>query len=87
MKGGKLIADSRDVAATFGKLHTHVIASVRDLLSKEPTLGETNFRSSSYLSVQSKELPCFNMDRDGFSLLAMGFTGEKALRSHQYVRM
>lgn len=36
--GGKLIADSRDVAKTFGKRHTEVIRAVRDMIAKEPEL-------------------------------------------------
>ena len=38
----------------------------------------SNFGPSSYLSEQNKELPVYEMTKDGFSFLAMGYTGEKA---------
>jgi Rha family phage regulatory protein len=74
-----MVADSRDVAATFGKRHDNVVSDIRGLIASEPKLGASNFGASSYRSEQGKELPCFEIDRDGFSLLAMGFTGEKVL--------
>ena len=39
----------------------------------------SNFRQSSYFNVQGKEQPCYEMTKDGFTLLAMGFTGKKAI--------
>ena len=41
--------------------------------------GVSNFRQSSYFNVQGKEQPCYEMTKDGFTLLAMGFTGKKAI--------
>lgn len=41
--------------------------------------GVSNFRQSSYFNLQGKEQPCYEMTKDGFTLLAMGFTGKKAL--------
>lgn len=39
----------------------------------------SNFRQSSYFNLQGKEQPYYEMTKDGFTLLAMGFTGKKAL--------
>jgi phage regulator Rha-like protein len=39
---------------------------------------ESNFRTSTYTSLQNKELPCYEISRDGFAFLAMGFVGVKA---------
>ena len=40
--------------------------------------GSEHFGLSSYTSSQNKILPCYEMSRDGFTLIAMGFTGVKA---------
>ncbi len=79
MKGGKLIADSRDVAATFGKRHTDVIRAIKELVENIGEGGLRNFAHTPYVNDQNGQTyPAYEMDRDGFSLLAMGFTGEKA---------
>ena len=53
---------------------------IRTLLAELPSeWGVSNFRRSSYLNVQGKEQPCYEMTKDGFTLLAMGFTGKKAI--------
>lgn len=41
---------------------------------------EHNFVLSSYNSQQNKELPMYVMTKDGFTLLAMGYTGELAMK-------
>jgi hypothetical protein len=69
-----VLANSRDVAAMFEKEHKHVLRDIESLIAK---IGGSNFGPSSYVSVQGKTLPCYDMDRDGFTLLAMSFTGEK----------
>lgn len=38
------------------------------------------FDETTYVNEQGKEQPMFFMNRDGFTLLAMGFSGEKALK-------
>ena len=53
---------------------------IRKLLDELPSeWGVSNFRQSSYFNVQGKEQPCYEMTKDGFTLLAMGFTGKKAI--------
>ena len=78
-KDGVVFADSRDVADFFEKRHTHVLAAIRDLVAKEPAIG-TNFRSFKINDLTGESTSHYEMDRDGFMLLAMGFTGEKALK-------
>jgi Rha family phage regulatory protein len=68
------------VAACFGKLHANVMRSIRALLMAEPTLSQINFDLAEYVDEQGKPRAAFDMDRDGFTLIAMGFTGSKALR-------
>ena len=72
-----MFADSRDVAACFGKTHFHVVAAIRELIAK----GVTNFRETPYIHPQNgQSYTAFLMDRDGFTLLVMSFTGKKALQ-------
>ena len=64
----------------FGKQHTHVLRDIANLLKNlaNPNLGW--LKLCSYVDQQGKERPSYEMTRDGFTLLAMGFTGEKALK-------
>ena len=78
---GKLLTSSLLVANKFGKQHKHVIDSIRELLrTAENSALLSYFIESTYMSVQNKELPMFLMNRDGFSLLVMRFTGAEALK-------
>lgn len=79
-KDGEVFANSRDVAAFFGKEVKHVHEAIRNLVSKEPSLGMRNFRPNVINDLQGQSTSHYDMDRDGFTLLAMGFTGTKALK-------
>ena len=78
---GKPVANSKDIAEKFGKTHRHTLGAIRDLITGlDGELGRPDFRLSSYTSAQNKVLPCYELDRDAFALLAMGFTGKPALK-------
>ena len=80
INNGQAVTSSLQVAEYFGKKHQHVMEKVRALLAEIPSdWGVSNFRQSSYFNVQGKEQPCYEMTKDGFTLLAMGFTGKKAI--------
>ena len=73
------VVSSLDVAETFEKRHDHVIRDIRELeCSDEFRLS--NFGESSYMNSQNKKQPMYYVTRDGFTLLAMGYTGEKAMK-------
>lgn len=75
-----IYAESQVVAEVFEKDHKHVLASIRELVdSCSDEFSRTNFRLSEY-KVRGKEYPCYHLTRDGFTMLAMGFTGEKAIQ-------
>ena len=86
---GKIVTSSQAVAYYFGKRHDHVISSIRGLLNFKdtqegiPKNGDTLkkwFYEYQYTNEQNHQIyPAFLMTRDGFTLLAMGFTGKKAL--------
>lgn len=79
VRDGAVFASSQDVAQFFGKEHKAVLRSIRSLLVKRPELGRCNFVPTEWVDEQGKANPAFDMDRDGFTLIAMGFTGDKAL--------
>lgn len=82
---GTPMASSLDVAKVFGKEHFNVLQSIEKLFEDIPQdFIELNFQLSSYTSETGngtvREYPMYNLTRDAFTLLAMGFTGKKAMR-------
>lgn len=69
---------SLSVAAVFEKRHDNIIAQIRALPSDNFTA--LNFKVSEYVDTTGRKLPMYKITRDGFSLLVMGFTGERAYR-------
>ena len=82
---GRAVTSSFKVAEYFGKKHSDVVRAVDDLIAKNQELQVLrNFaRYSETVSLNDKgatrKVPAYWMDRKGFCLLAMGFTGAKAL--------
>lgn len=80
LQGGTFRCGSRDIAAHFGKQHKNVLRDIDRILEDlGPEFGRLNFEPSSYLNEQNKQQRAFNLSRDGFALLAMGFTGADAI--------
>lgn len=77
VREGKVVVSSRDVAEKFGKRHDNVLRDIENL-ECSPEFGRLNFEESSYINKQNKLQPEVLMTRDGFTFLAMGFTGAKA---------
>lgn len=69
---------SLKVAEVFDKKHQHVMEAIRKLTVENSTVRKM-FVEDSYLNSRNQTFPMFYMDRDGFTLLAMGFTGSKAI--------
>lgn len=76
-KSGKDVTTSLIVADVFGKEHKHVLTDIKKLACSQ-YFRERNFALSYYLTSQGREMPMYEITKDGFSFLAMGFTGEKA---------
>lgn len=72
------VVSSRQVAEHFGKEHKNVLASIRDILVAENSA--TKFFLESNHEYRGQKFPEYLMNRDGFSLLVMGFTGREALQ-------
>jgi Rha family phage regulatory protein len=76
-ENGKIIVSSLDVAKAFGKEHRRVLQDIRDIdCSKD--FNEHNFVPVKYRDAKGEERPAYNMTRDGFTFLAMSFTGARA---------
>ena len=76
-----VVVSSRDVAEHFEKPHNDVLKSIRHLVEGVGKISQTLiFRKTTYVNEQNgQSYPMYLMNRDGFSLLVMGFTGAKAL--------
>lgn len=80
------VTTSRTVAEMFEKKHKNVIRDIENLITElkiEPSgtiFAEQNFYKSTYKDSTGRELPSYILTRDGFTLLAMGFTGAKAIQ-------
>lgn len=76
----QVITTSLLVAETFEKEHRNVLKAIRKLMSATNVAVAQMFDETTYVNEQGKEQPMFFMNRDGFTLLAMGFSGERALK-------
>lgn len=77
-QNGAALTNSLLVAEKFGKQHKHVIDSIKSFISSAENSAQY-FIPSTYTDNSGKSNPMYIMNRDGFTLLAMGFTGKKAL--------
>ncbi|MDR6284566.1 Rha family phage regulatory protein [Methylopila jiangsuensis] len=84
IENGEVLADSRDVAAFFGKRHDHVMEAIANLIEsgkpENPGLANMFIERTSPRDGGGRPLRNYSMNRDGFTLVAMGFTGAKPLK-------
>lgn len=88
IKNDTPLTTSRTVAEQFDKQHKHVIRDIETIIEQmasgrqSPKLGSAQlFIKTTYQAEEGgRKYPEYLMTRDGFSLLAMGFTGKKALQ-------
>ncbi|MFW1844316.1 Rha family transcriptional regulator [Acinetobacter pittii] len=69
--------DSLKVAEAFGKNHRDVLKRISSLDCPND-FSERNFALANYIDEQGKSRPMYEMTKDGWMFLVMGFTGEKA---------
>ncbi|BEK09790.1 Rha family transcriptional regulator [Campylobacter jejuni] len=92
-KDEQVFCTSLDVAKVFGKRHDDVLKAIRNILNDLREIGDlqcirnfaetyrnTEIRGFGKVKGKTRKDRCYNLTRDGFSLLAMGFTGKTALR-------
>jgi Rha family phage regulatory protein len=81
VNNGIITATSNEVAVNFGKRHDNVIRAI-DSLDCSDMFRLLNFEEASNIIEQTNggttEYRAFNLTRDGFAFLCMGFTGKEA---------
>lgn len=77
-KSGEPVASSRQIAENFEKNHNHVLRDIDSLKKDVSNFGQMFFETTAPDSY-GREQRAYLMNRDGFTLLAMGFTGKAAL--------
>lgn len=89
-QNGEPVASSRQIAENFGKSHDNVLKGIENLIGGLVKINDTPgllknehtpmFYKTEYTHEQNGQTyPMYLMNRDGFSLLVMGFTGKAAL--------
>jgi|GEM_PF-1900785 len=80
---GRAVTSSVEVARVYGKQHKNVIRDIEKLLPELPAEHKLNFEpmlsSVEISNGATRDSKAYHLTRDGFTLLAMGFTGKKAL--------
>lgn len=88
LDGFQPVTNSRIVSDHFGKEHKNVVRDIRTLVQQMASERQSSKLRSAQMFTETtyqaedggRRYPMFTMNRDGFSLLAMGFTGKKALK-------
>lgn len=76
---GQITTTSQQIAEHFGKAHKAVLRAIRNL-EAPAEFTERNFAPSEFTDSTGRVLPAYRITRDGFTLLAMGFTGKEAMQ-------
>ncbi|HDR4494278.1 TPA: phage regulatory protein/antirepressor Ant [Bacillus cereus biovar anthracis] len=75
----EVVTDSLMVAEVFGKRHADVLRDIENLIEVMDEKGKRNFAFSTYLAGR-RNYKKYNLTKDGFTLLVMGFTGKEAMK-------
>lgn len=78
IQNDEILVSSKDIANNFSKQHGHVLRDIENIEKDVSNFGEMFHKGESKDSY-GRSQPCYFMNRDGFTLLAMGFTGKQAL--------
>jgi len=78
VKRDKAMCDSLMMAGKFGKRHKNILQAIDNLVA-ENSAAKKMFTQAQYVDQRGKQQRKYFMDRDGFSLIAMGLTGKDAL--------
>lgn len=72
---------SLKVAEYFEKEHFHVMRDIKDVISKcSESFNASNFGLVEYTDTKGQKRPMYLLTRDGFTMVAMGYTGTKAMQ-------
>lgn len=74
----EFVTNSKVMADKFDKSHRHIINDIMSMIEDSQEFCSANVKESSYVSLQNKVLPCYDMTRDAAIMLVMRMTGTKA---------
>lgn len=77
LKDGHAITTSLDVAKVFNRHHKNVMQAI-NRLDCSASFRRLTFQPSSYLNQQGKSQPYYEIQKDGWIMLVMGFKGRRA---------
>ncbi|ECA2179365.1 Rha family transcriptional regulator, partial [Salmonella enterica subsp. enterica serovar Kisangani] len=81
VSGGSVLTTSIKVAEFFGKSHKNVLRKIRQTISECPDdFARLNFEPADFIDKNGDIQPMFNMTKDGYMLVVMGFTGKTAMK-------
>ncbi len=77
--GDKIMTSSLKVAEYFGKRHDNVLRKIRQVIDECPNdFAALHFEGVDYIDKNGDIRPAINMDKDGYMLVVMGFSGKEA---------
>lgn len=76
---GKLVTNSLNIAKVFGKDHHNVLKVIQNLEVPQEFIN-VNFNANEYIDAMHRRQPMYDMTRDAFSLVVMGFSGQQAMQ-------
>ena len=81
IKQGRVLTDSKHLAEVFGKRHDNVVRDIRAVIAdlQDPEFTALNFEERKIKTLRGIETECYELTYDAFTLVAMGFTGTKAM--------
>ena len=77
IQNDQIKTDSLKVAEVFGKRHSDIIRAIKNI-DCSTEFSERNFASADYIDEQGKVRPMYNLTKDGWIMVVMGFTGKAA---------
>ncbi len=78
-RDGVLTVSSLQISNDFGKRHVDVLETIEKMKTENSVLMNMFIESSYKALGNRKSYKCYELTRDGFCLLVMGFTGAAAL--------
>ncbi|OOH91843.1 hypothetical protein BMT54_01670 [Pasteurellaceae bacterium 15-036681] len=80
IKDRQTVTTSEIVAKVFGKKHYHVMRDIREILENgDDDFNQSNFGLVEYIDKKGEKRPYFEMTKDGFMLVVMGYKTKKAM--------
>ena len=78
IENNEVVTDSLMVAEVFGKRHDNVMSDINKLIGySSDEFSLLNFQESTYINERARQYKKYNLTKDGFTLLVMGFTEKK----------